>query len=225
MDLKKIKGIVFDCDGVLADTEGWHWQTWVETLKPLGINLSKEEYFNYAGKREDIIDEELLEKYKLNFEKGTLEKKKKALMKEWVETRQLQLLPYAKEAVGFFAQIAEKGKIKMAVCSGSIKEETLSKLKGIGLYSFFPVITGGDEVKHGKPAPDVYLLSSKKLELKPEECLAFEDSEYGLRSAKSAGLICFAIPSEFSIKQDFSQADKIFKSLKEVVEFYKENYF
>jgi beta-phosphoglucomutase len=164
-----------------------------------------------------------LERYKLDFEKGTLEKKKKALMKEWVETKQLQLLPYAREAVEFFAKIAETGKVKMAVCSGSIKEETLSKLKGIGLFTYFPVITGGDEVKHGKPAPDVYLLSCKKLELKPEECLAFEDSEYGLRSAKSAGLTCFAIPSEFSVKQDFSQADKVFKNLKEVVEFFREN--
>jgi len=221
MDLAKIKGIVFDLDGVLADTEGWHWQTWVENLKPFGINFSKDDYFNYAGKREDIIGKELTDFYKINLPEEELGNRKKALMKEWIQTRKLYLLPYAKEAVEFFYHIAQTGKIKMAICAGSTKEQTLSKLKKLDLFSYFSAISTGDEVEHGKPAPDVFLLSCKKLELKPEECLAFEDSEYGMRSAKSAGLTCFVIPNEFSVKQDFSQADKVFKNLKELVEFCK----
>jgi len=221
MDLNKIKGIIFDCDGVLVDAENWHWQTWVEILKPLGINLSKEEYFNYAGKREDIIAGELIEKYNLNLEKEELKERKDALMKEWVSTKDIKLMPYAKEAVEFFTG---KG-MKMAVAAGSTKDQVILKLKRGNLFSYFPVITSGSEVKRGKPFPDIYLLSAERLNLKPEECLCFEDTEYGLRSAKSAGAICFAVPQEFSVKQDFSQADKIFNNLKEVVEFYKENYF
>jgi beta-phosphoglucomutase-like phosphatase (HAD superfamily) len=68
------------------------------------------------------------------------------------------------------------------------------------------------------------LLATKKLGLKPKECLAFEDTQYGLESAKSAGLICFAIPNKFSKNQDFSKADKIFKNLKEVIEHFKNSY-
>ena len=60
----------------------------------------------------------------------------------------------------------------------------------------------------------------KKLGLKPSECLAFEDTQYGLQSAKDAGTYCFVIPNEYSERQDFSRADKIFTSFKEVVDFF-----
>jgi len=221
MDLSKIKGIIFDLDEVLANTERWHWQAWVETLKPFGINFSKEDYFNYAGKREDIIGRELTDYYKINLFEGELARRKKALMHEWVRTRKIEFLPYAKEAVEFFYKIAQSGRIKMAICAGSTRTDTLLKLEKLGLFPYFPVVCTGDEVKNGKPAPDIYLLSCEKLGLKPEECLAFEDSEYGARSAKDAGMACFAIPSEFSVKQDFSMVDKIFHDLGGVIEFCK----
>jgi len=111
----------------------------------------------------------------------------------------------------------------VGLASGGPKDEIILKLKRVNLYYLFPVITSASEVKRGKPFPDIYLLSAERLGLKTEECLALEDTQYGLESAKSAGMTCFAIPSEFSIKQDFSRADKIFNSLEEVVEFYKVN--
>ena len=111
--------------------------------------------------------------------------------------------------------------MKVAIATGGPKDEIILKLKKINLYSLFSVITSSSEVKRGKPFPDIYLLSAERLGLKPEECLALEDTQYGLEAAKSAGLNCFAIPSKFSQKQDFSRADKIFNNLEEVIKFYK----
>ena len=217
LHLNKIKGVIFDLDGILVDTEVYQWQGWVEVLKPLGIGLSKEEYFKYAGKTGNIIESELAKDYNLKIEKGSLLKQKERLLIEWFHYKELKLLPYAKEAVDFFIN---KG-MKVAIASGGPKDEIILKLKKINLYSLFSVITSSSEVKRGKPFPDIYLLSAERLGLKPEECLAFEDTQYGLEAAKSAGFTCFAIPGEFSVKQDFSRADKIFNNLEEVIKFYK----
>jgi len=212
------KGIIFDLDGVLTDTEYYQWQGWVEALKPFGINISKEDYFNYAGKRGDIIEAELIKNYNLNIEMGSLLKKKEKLLIEWFHNKELKLLPYARESVEFFSKIA-----KIAVASGGPKDEVILKLKRVNLYNYFPIITAGNEVKRGKPFPDIYLLAAQRLILNPEDCLAFEDTEYGLAAAKSAGLTCFAIPSEFSVKQSFSKADKIFKDLGGVINYFQES--
>lgn len=214
--MQLIKGIVFDLDGVLVDTEGYQWQGWVEALKPLGISLSKEEYFEYAGKRGDTIESEFIKNYNLKIEKGSLLKQKEKLLLEWFRSEELKLLPYAKEVVEFFIN---KG-MKVAIASGGPKDEVFLKLKRINFYSLFSVITAGGEVKRGKPSPDIYLLSAERLRLKPEECLALEDTQYGLEAAKSAGLTCFAIPGEFSVKQNFSKADKILNNLGEVMKFF-----
>ena len=217
--MRLIKGVIFDLDGVLIDTEAYQWKGWVEGLKPLGINLSKEEYFKYAGKTGNIIESELVNNYNLKIEKGSLLKQKEELLIEWFHHEELNLMPHAKEAVEFFVN----KKMMVGLASGGPKDEIILKLKRVNLYYLFPVITSASEVKRGKPFPDIYLLSAERLGLKTEECLALEDTQYGLESAKSAGMTCFAIPSEFSIKQDFSRADKIFNSLEEVVEFYKVN--
>lgn len=215
--MSEFKGVIFDLDGVLVHTEGLHYLSWVEVLKPFGINFSKEEYFNYAGKREHIIGAEIKKVYNLNINEEELTNRKIKVISKWIKSKKLELMPYAREAIKYFLD----KKLKLAVCSGSVKDQTILKLKKKSLYSFFPVIVSGDEVKRGKPYPDIYLLTAKKLGLKPQECLAFEDTQYGLESAKSAGLTCFAVPSEYSKKQDFSKADKIFKNLKGVVEWFK----
>jgi len=220
--ISQFKGVIFDIDGVLLDTEYFQWQGWVEVLKSLKISLSKKDYFSYAGKRGDIIENELKEKYQLDFKNSELRNKKEKLLMKWLKSRKLKLMPYAKEAVIFFAKNKH---IKIAVASGSPKDEVILKLKKANLYKLFSIIVTGSEVEKGKPYPDIYLLTIKKLKLKSQECLAFEDTQYGVESAKSAGLTCFVIPNEYSIKQNFSKADKIFRNLKEVIFYFTQNKF
>lgn len=210
----EIKGIVFDLDGVLVDTEYFHWQGWVEALKPHAKSMTKKEYLKYAGKQGDAIEAEIFIDFNLSLPKNSLLGKKNELLIDWFETEPLVRMPYAKEALEYF----HHKNLKLACASGSFREEAELKLKKVGLFSSFQSVVAGDDVERGKPFPDIYLLAAKKLGLKPELCLAFEDTQSGVAAAKSAGLICYAVPNEFSLQQDFSQADSIFNSLNEAID-------
>ena len=217
MNKEDIKGIIFDLDGVLFDSEYYQWQGWVEPLREYGIELTKVMYFNYAGKSGKQIDEELIKDFNLNIPVGTLLEAKKVLIEKWFNEKTMPIMPFAKEAAEFFVN---NPKFKVGLCSGGDKGEILTKLEKNDFVKYFSVITAGSDVARSKPWPDIYLLAAEKLRLKPEECLAFEDTQYGLQAAKSAGVYCFAVPNEYSEKQDFSKSDKVISSLKEAIEFF-----
>jgi len=211
-----LNGVVFDLDGVLLDTESFQWQGWVEVLRPFGVDLNKEEYISrYAGKNGTIIESELVRLYGLRVSDGPLLKQKEKLLMEWFGSRQINVMYYSKETVDFFAT----RNFKLGVASSGPRDETLLKVKRARLPGKFNVIVSRDDVSRGKPYPDIYVLTVERLGLKSETCLAIEDTQYGVESAKGAGLTCLAIPNEFSRGQDFSKADAVFKSLKGVVNY------
>jgi len=216
--ISQIKGIIFDLDGVLVDTEELHYLAWVKVLKPLGVNFSKEEFCAFAGKQISLVSKELIKKYSLNIATEKLVSQRKKMAFEIFKNNDVKMMPYAKQAVSFFAK---ENKIKLGLATGSFKKMALIKLKKTDFYNFFSAIITGDDVKRGKPFPDIYLLAAKKMKMRPKNCLALEDTQFGVESAKSAGLICFAIPSKYSRKQNFSRADKVFKNLKEAIGYIK----
>jgi len=218
MNKENIKGIIFDLDGILFDSEYYQWQGWVEPLREYGIELTKEMYFDYAGKSGPYIDEELINDFNLNISIGTLWEAKQKLIEVWFNEKAMPLMPFAKEVVEYFTSNPQ---FKVALCSGGSREEIMTKLEKNDFVKYFPVIIAGSDVEKSKPNPDIYLLAIKKLGLNPEECLAFEDTQYGLQAAYSAGAHCFAVPNEYSSKQDFSKADKVLSSLKDAIDFFK----
>jgi HAD superfamily hydrolase (TIGR01509 family) len=217
--LMKIKGVIFDLDGTVLDTEVYQYLGWVEPLKELGIKFTEEEYIKYVGKPSPVIDPLLIRNYNLKIKEGSLLAKKMALLEKWFRTRELEFMPYAREAIDFF----HRNGIKLAIASGGSREETTMKLRKKGILSMFDFISSGsDDVKRGKPEPDIYIHSLKGLGLEKGEVIVFEDTRDGMMSAKSAGIKCFVIPNRFTRNQDFSEADRVFPSLKEAVDFVRE---
>lgn len=215
-----IKGVIFDLDGLLIDSEEFHYSAWVKVLRPLGVNFSKKEYSDYAGKQIDAAADELITKNNLKISRKNLVAQRKNAVIGIFENNYINLMPYAKEALEFFNN---GKKIKVGLASGSASKMVELKLKSAGIYEMFSVIVGGDDVENGKPAPDIYLLAVEMLKLNPIECLALEDTQSGVEAAKSAGLFCFAIPNEYTHAQNFSKADEVFESLKEATDYIKTN--
>jgi HAD superfamily hydrolase (TIGR01509 family) len=208
-----LKAIIFDLDGLLADTETLHWQAWNAVLKRLGAELPKHEYHRYAGFVGPVVAEMLVKQYALPISpKELFELKLKRFL--WImEHEGVNPMPYANFAINH----ARQRGLRVAVASGGTRKETDIKLTQLDFSSFVESVVTRDEVGRGKPWPDVYLKTLENLRLDKAECVALEDTAAGVLAAKRAGLKCYAIPNEFSQKQDFSHADGVFSDLKEAI--------
>ncbi|MBN1896357.1 MAG: HAD family phosphatase [Candidatus Aenigmarchaeota archaeon] len=213
----RIEGAVFDLDGTLTDTEKLQFEGWSEVLRDIEVVLDKNKYFKYAGKTGTIVDRELIEDHCLDMEPGTLKMRKEKLLIEWLNSRSIELMPYALEAVAFFRNKS----IPVAVATGAPIEQVTPKLTRTGLKDMFDAVVTRSDVKNGKPHPETYLKACKLIGIKPEKCVAFEDTLGGAKSAKDAGLICVAIPTELTEGQDFSFTDYNAKDLRDAIEWVK----
>jgi HAD superfamily hydrolase (TIGR01549 family) len=219
MENKNIKAILFDLDGTLYKTEAYQLKAWNDVLEKRGIFIDPKDYFKYIGKTALEVEKSIIEEHNLDIELGEIEKEKEKILLQWFkDDDDLELMPYAKEAVEFFSSHPT---LKMGICISGSKKEVVCKLKKNGLCERFDLIITKDEVLNGKPAPDVYLEAMRRLELKGNECLAVEDTEHGLEAAKQAGAYCFVVPQEFSKGQNFSKADRILDSLNDLIIFFK----
>jgi len=175
------KALIFDCDGTLADTMPVHYIAWTSSLRSFGADLAEDHFYRLGGVPTDKIIQMLNDEfgYGLDVEK-TYEDK---------ERRYVELIDQVREVEAVVA-IARKnfGKVPMAVASGGthdIVEATLGVLK---LRDLFGVIVGADDVTHGKPHPDCFLLAAEKMGVAPEDCVVYEDGDPGIEAAERAGM-------------------------------------
>lgn len=207
-----IKAVIFDWDGVLVDTEG----CWVTADK----RMLAEHCIDYDGGNRHLLTgrnqkecvQVFIEKYGLPLDVEKAIQLRLAKLKEIYATVGNVLMPGALELI---KDVKAKG-LKLAIASGSSKEILEFLVRKQGVYDYFDYVVSTDAVKNGKPAPDVYLFVAKKLGVLPAHCVVFEDAESGVRSAKAAGMYCIAVPNSYTTDQNFSEADKIDSSLKEL---------
>ena len=127
-------------------------------------------------------------------------------------------LPLAMPGLFDLIEHLKQTSLKLAVVSSSGMQHILLKLTKLGLLEFFPIIISGDQISQGKPHLEGYLKASEKLKIEPEHCLVLEDAENGVVAAKSAGMACVVIPSEYVQNGDYSKADYIRQNLSEVIQ-------
>ena len=179
---ENVKGLIFDCDGTIADTMPLHYKSWVMALGEHGVEFPEALFYEFAGIPTPRIVELLNERHSHQMPVALTAERKDGLF----ETM-MPLVTAIKPVVEVVHHYA--GKLPMAVASGGSRGVVNKTLKMLGLMEFFQTVVTADDVKNGKPAPDIFLEAAQRLGVAPELCVGFEDAELGLQSIRAAGMI------------------------------------
>ncbi len=206
-----IKGVLFDMDGVLVDSESYISMAAILMFKELGINALPEDFKPFTGMGENRYIGGVAEKYGIVVDIEEVKARTYQIYEKLV-TGKLSPLPGAHEFIG---KCINRGfKLALATSADRIKMEVNLREIGLPAGKFNSIITGLD-VENKKPAPDIYIMAAKSIGLEPNECLVVEDAVSGLKAGKAAGCRCLAVTTSFDAEA-LSEADWICESLLDV---------
>jgi HAD superfamily hydrolase (TIGR01509 family) len=205
-----IRALVFDFDGLILDTETLVFEAWRREYAHHGETLEIGLWREHIGTDGSAFDPLAQLRARVGvFDEAALHARRRSYRE--ARLRELRPLPGVESAL----DDARAAGIPVALASSSPADWVLGNLERVGLLDAFDGIATGDEVQAAKPAPDVYLLATARLGVRPEESLALEDSPNGVRAAKAAGLRCLAVPGPMTRTLAFHEADAVADSLAE----------
>ena len=213
-----LKAIIFDFDGIIADTEPVHLKAFQATLDYYGMEITEEEYFEkYLAYDDKTFFLKLLQDRGIECEESVLTEMMRVKSAHYDEliNGNIKILPGAQEFVKSVGR-----KYPLAIGSGALGREIRQVLIHAGLESYFRIIVSAEEVERSKPAPDVFIEALSRINrafLGPgvifaENCLVIEDSVSGIEAALAAGMKCLAITNSYPVVK-LSQAQLIKGSL------------
>jgi HAD superfamily hydrolase (TIGR01509 family) len=176
-------GVIFDVDGLMLDTEGPVFALWTRAGKPLGWDIKAEVVMRTLGIDREGARTIFLQEYGPGFPYEKIRDEFRRLYYEEFEKG----APHKPGLVYLLDHLAALG-IPLAVASSSLHETVIWKLRKAGILDRFVALACGDEVRNGKPAPDIFLLAAERLGQKPSDCVGFEDSPAGLQGLHAAGI-------------------------------------
>jgi beta-phosphoglucomutase family hydrolase len=179
--MSEIRGIIFDCDGTLADTMPLHWKAWQTVAARYRLKFSEERFYALGGvPSRDILD-------LLGQEQG-IAIDALAVAKE-KENEYLNFLAHV-GPVEVVVDVARQhaGKMPMAVASGGNKPVIEKVLRHLGIRSLFQAVVTSEDVRRQKPAPDIFLEAARRIGVEPISCRAYEDTDLGLQAILAAGM-------------------------------------
>ena len=203
------KGLIFDLDGVLIDSERLYYQAYQEVLQGFGVHVTREEYEEYWIAR-GIGPEYIVKKYGLAVRPAELRKLRSPIFLNLLK-KYGALMPYVCEALRGL-----EGLFSMTVATNSNREHLDFVLERFGIGIFFPRTVAREDYEKAKPEPDAFLAAAETLGLPPEECLVIEDTYRGVTAAFRAGIPCIAVPNDYTRNNDFRRARLVLKSLAEL---------
>jgi len=182
------RAVIFDMDGLLLDSEPVYRVTWQTAASELGCPIDEEFYAQFVGRGHDESERLLAERFGDAF---PIDEFRKRWRRDW--DARLAAAPMARKPGAIeLLDLLDERRIPKALATSSPRELARPCLGD--LLSRFDAIAFGDEVEHAKPAPDLFLLASKRLRIAPPDCLVLEDSEAGVRAARAAGMNVIMVP-------------------------------
>jgi len=200
-------GIIFDMDGVLADTAEIHYESWIKLAKDINIEFKREFFKETFGQQSSFILRKLLSNNISDEKINELADKKEFYYRNLVKDK-LKPLP---GTVKLIKKLRKKG-FKLAIGSSGCLENINLLINTLKINNFFEAIVSAEDVKNSKPAPDVFLKAAEKLKIVPKNCVVIEDAPVGIRAAKLAGMRSIALTTTHTADK-LQEADIIKKNL------------
>lgn len=209
----RISATIFDLDGVLADSESWWNQIDAQLLAEFGVTYRGEYHREVLGVSYRLALEFYKKAFGLSVATEEMMKRRGEIAAEFF-TNRVGLFPGAKEVL----EDLKKMNLRLGLATSSVGGSARPFLERHNLTTLFDVIITGEEVAHGKPAPDIYLRAAEKLAVWPDVCLVVEDALSGIAAAKGANMRVAAIPDRrFVDPQEYDkEADYVLNDLSEI---------
>ena len=198
-------------NGTMIDDMGFHKKAWIKFCKKYGLDLTEEEFKQkFSGKKNTDILPEVLGRELSSDEIKKLSEEKETLYREIYA-------PYMKEIPGLkdLINMIKSKNLKVAIATTAIEPNRKFVLDALGLENKFDVILGDEHVANGKPHPEIYLETAKKLEVDASKCLVFEDTPPGVEAGKNAGMKVVGVLTTHT-KEDLRNADYWIKDFTEI---------
>lgn len=209
---KYMKAVIFDMDGVLVDSQPYHFKADIDTMAEYGVIKDQKFYESFAGTLTADRMRTLKEMFGLDVPVEEMTIKRENMILDIMGKEDIKPVSGIPE---FLRSIKEKG-LTTAVASSSDYKLINLILDRLKIAQYFDSVTSGSDVKRGKPSPDVFLLAAERIGIEPAECLVVEDSENGVKAAKAAGMKALGYINPTSGKQDLSLADFITDDFKKI---------
>ena len=208
-----IRGIIFDFDGLIVDTEWSVYQSWVELFDSFEVRLPLDQWTAIIGTSEyehfdpyDLLEQQV----------GRSLDRKSLLKKRYDREMVLVLDQPVLPGVDDYIREAEARNLRLGIASSSDRKWVTGHLSRLGLLDHFDIVHTSDDVEHTKPDPALYRLALQSLELLPEEAIVLEDSPNGVTAAKIAGIFTVAIPNPLTACLNLGHADLKLESLAQI---------
>ena len=199
--------VIFDMDGVLADTGPFHYESWVKMANEIGKTFKKSFFEATFGQQSVPITRELVG---INVDQNLVEK--------WAQLKEQYYREMVKDKIEPLPGVIDLIKnlksmnFKLAVGSSGPPDNVKLLLSSLKIELFFDTIITAEEIQNGKPSPDVFLLAAQNINVKPQNCLVIEDAPVGVEAANRANMKCIALTTTHDI-DELRSADMIVKDL------------
>lgn len=208
--MTNVSAIIWDFDGVLIESEPFHIEAEFETTRRFGIPLTMAVAKQYFGLKLEDYFHDIARRYGSDIAVDVMISSHYETLKKYYR----EVFPLVPHVVDVLSQL--KGMFFMAVGTSREKELAMLALERFSLVRFFEAIVFGDEVKKGKPDPEIFLCAASHLGCAPEKAVVVEDAESGFKAARDAGMRVIARKGVHNADCDFSMADFVIKDLREI---------
>ena len=206
------RAVIFDLDGVIIDSEPFHWNVNKKLFAALGFAVSPAEYSEFIGVSNTRMWTVLKRRYSLSPEVPQLVRGQVDGNLAFLKKHAMTPMP---GLAGLLRSLSSRG-LKTAIASSSPREYIDLAVKKIGMVNDFPIRVSGEDFLNGKPHPDIFLKTAELLGEPPARCLVIEDAMHGVAAAKAAGMACVGLAGGQSGNQDLSRADAIVAGLADI---------